>query len=210
MAEPSLPPPPEDREAIDRTLEELLAERHYREGMGLGYGDEVETFLEELRRRIQDLILAIIDLRETDPLLYWLLVVGLVLLAAGMIWHIVYTVRRGSSVPATADDTLGDIVAEPDLEALWARFEDAERAGDLPAALRLRFAIAVASSLGFGRLRSLGHLTYRELLRMTLARGSFPGLEPLVGTIEETYYAGRPLDGDRYRRCVDSVGGGRP
>jgi len=194
---------------VDRTLEELLDERHYREGLGIGYGDEVETFLELLRRRIGDLILAVIDLRESDPLLYWLIVVALVLLAAGMIWHIVYTVRRGSRVPTKAEDTLGDIVDEPDVAALWSRFEEAERGGDLPAALRLRFAIAAATVLGFGRLRSLGHLTYRELLRLTQNRSRMPGLEAVVSTIEETYYAGRPLDEEHYRRCVDGVGGGR-
>jgi hypothetical protein len=210
LADETLPPPPQDPRTVDQALEELLAERHYREGLGLGYGDSVETFFENLRQRIQDLLLAIIDLRENDPLLYWMLVVALVSLAGFMVWHIVYTVRKGSSVPASAASTLGDLVDEPDVDALWRRFQEAEAAGDLPGALRLRFAIAASYSLGFARLRSLGHLTYRELLRLTARTAPVTGLEQMVGAIEQTYYAGQPLDEERYRACVTAVGGGRP
>ncbi len=210
LADENLPPPPQEPQTVDQALEELLSERHYQEGLGLGYGDSVETFLENLRRRIEDLLLAIIDLRENDPLLYWMLVVGLVALAGFMIWHIVYTIRKGTAVPASAASTLGDLVDEPDVDALWRRFREAEADGDLPGALRLRFAIAASYSLGFARLRSLGHLTYRELLRMTVRTSPVPGLEEMVGVIEQTYYAGQPLDEERYRACVTAVGGGRP
>ncbi len=209
MADEALPPPPQDPQTVDQVLEELLAERHYREGLGLGYGEEVENFLELVRQRIQGLLLMIIELRETNPVAYWALVVGLVLLATAMVWHIVYTVRRGSAVPVAGERTLGDVVEEPDVDALWRRFREAEVGGDLAGALRLRFAIAAATLIGFGRLRSLGHMTYRELLRMAAQRGPVTGLESMVTTIEETYYAGQPLDEERYQRCLARVEGGR-
>jgi len=200
------PPPSQDPETVRQATDALLAEKRFREGMGLRKDEDLEAFIERLQDTIASFVTAIIDLQVNSPLLYWGLVVGLILILILLVWHIIYTVRRGSAPQDTAKRTVADIVREADLGALWVQVREAEAAGDLGQALRIRFAIAVARAIGLERLRGLGHLTYRELVAAMPATHPRAELERAVGIIEDTYYAGNPLAAERYRSCVDAMG----
>lgn len=206
MGEEALyPPPPQDPETVRQATEVLLAQKRYREGMGLRRNEDIEAFVDRLEHVVVSFIDAVVALQESSPFLYWLLVTGLILILILLTWHIIYTVRRGSSVPEKASRTVADIIRESDLEELRKQVRELEAAGDLGQALRVRFAIAVARAIGLERLRGLGHLTYRELVVLMPASHSGAALEQAVQTIEDTFYAGNPLAPERYRSCVDAL-----
>jgi len=198
-------PPPHDPAAVREATEALLAEARYREGMKLRQDGEVDRFLDVLWARIVSWVAALIHLQETHPVLYWLLLLGLIVVAVAMVWHITYSVRRSSRPQGERKFVVGDVVGEGDLASLRQRFDTALQEGDLARALRLRFALAVAERIGMARLRSLGHLTYRELLQLVSRADPVPGLASAVGVIEETLYAGRELDTEAFHRCVDGI-----
>lgn len=193
-----------DSEAVREATRALLDERRYRDGMRLEQG-EPDDFLDAIIDRIGDLVLAVIALQESNPVLYWLLIAGLVAVAVLLTWHIVYSVRRSSRTPARPQDRVGEVVGSSDLDALWQRQRAASAQGDLLLALQLRFAIAVASSIGVDRLRNLGHLTYRELVAVGARAGQAADLAPSVEAIEQTLYGGQELDEPRYDRCMAAL-----
>ncbi len=194
--------PPHDPGAVRQVADELLAEQRYARGLGLQEQDPGGA-LAAVWDRIVGLLRAMVDLQESAPVLYWLLVGGLVLLAAALIAHIVYTVRRGAAAGrAGVPRPVEELVRETDVELLRRMVARAEEDGDLAGALRARFALVLASVLGPARLRTLGHLTYRELVRTARRHGAGPGLDEAMLAIEESTYAGMPLDEARYRRCV--------
>lgn len=193
-----------DPEVVREATRTLLEQRRFREGMQLEQG-EPDDFVDVLYQRIGDWVVALIDLQETNPVLYWLVVTGLIVTAALLVWHIVYTVRRSSRAPARAPGAVGDVVGTSDLDALWQRQRDAAAAGDLLLALQLRFAIAVATSIGVQRLRNLGHMTYRELDAVGQRAGIGADLAPTVDTIEQALYGGKELGARQYERCVRAL-----
>lgn len=190
---------------VRETTDALIAERHFRDGMGLSRDEEVGRFVDVLWSRIVAWVDALIHLQETHPVLYWLLLVGLVVVAVALVWHITYSVRRSNRPEGARRGVVGEVVRESDLGSLEQRYRDAAAAGDLSLALRLLFAVTVAERIGLARLRVLGHLTYRELLRLVAGSGPVPGLDVAVGVIEETLYAGRELDVATFDRCVDDI-----
>ncbi len=193
-----------DPEAVREATRALLDERRYRDGMRLEQG-EPDDFLDAIIDRIGDLLLSIIALQESNPVLYWLLIAGLVAVAMLLTWHIVYSVRRSSRTPTRPADRVGAVVGTSDLDALWQRQRDAASQGERLLALQLRFAIAVASSIGVQRLRNLGHLTYRELVAVGARAGLDADLTPTVEVIEQTLYGGQELDGEQYDRCLAAL-----
>lgn len=202
---PEAPPPP-DPQTVRQATEALLEERRFREGMGLARDEDVRRFIDVLWGKVASWVGALIQLQESNPLLYWLLVAGLAAVASLMIWHIVYSVRRSSRARTGRVGVVGDVVGDLGLEDLRGRYRQAVERGDLATALQLHFVVEVATVIGVARLRSLGHMTYRELL--TLAR--VQGLTPAVTAIEETVYGGQELAEERFWRCVGSSGGKRP
>lgn len=198
-------PPPHDPAAVREATDALLAERHFRDGMNISRDEEVGRVLDVLWARIVALVDGLIHLQETNPVLYWLLLVGLAAVAAAMVWHITYSVRRSSRQVGARRGVVGVVVGEANLGSLEQQYRDAARGGELSQALCLLFAIVVAERIGLVRLRALGHLTYRELLRMVARTEPVAGLEAVVGVIEETLYAGRELDAATFSRCVDGV-----
>ncbi len=209
-----LPPPPHDPERVRDATDALLAEDHFRDGMGLGYDERTRGFLEHLEQRLAWLIEQITALRETHPLVYWTLLIVLGVVAALLVAHIAYTVRRGSRAPEAAGRTVGELIREQTLETLRRRVAEAEAEGAWARALRLRFALAAAEVVGLPRLRTLGHLTYRELVAAVAERtvagpGSGGGaLGEVLVVVEDTTYGGRELDQARYRECVARLGSG--
>jgi len=193
-----------DPEVVREAARSLLEQRRFREGMRLEQG-EPDDFVDVLFGRIGDWVLALIDLQETNPVLYWLLVAGLITVAALLTWHIVYSVRRSSRAPARPRSAVGEVVGTSDLDALRQRQHGAIADGDLLLALQLRFAIAVAASIGVPRLRNLGHLTYRELIAVGQRAGVGADLAPTVDAIEQTLYGGQDLDVRRYERCIEAL-----
>jgi hypothetical protein len=193
-----------DPEVVRDTTSTLLEQRRYREGMRLEQG-EPDDFVDVLYQRIGDWILALIDLQETNPVLYWAVIVGLVVIAGLLVWHITYTVRRSSRTPVRAPSAVGEVVGTSDLDALRQRQREAVAAGELLLALQLRFAIAVAESIGVPRLRNLGHMTYRELIAVGQRAGVPEDLVPTVDAIEQTLYGGQELDDRKYERCVRAL-----
>ena len=196
-------------DTVREATQALLDERRYREGMRLEQG-EADDFVDVLYNRISDWVLSLIALQESNPLLYWLLVTGLVVVAGLLTWHIVYSVRRSSRAPVRPPTAVGEVVGTSDLDALWQRHRDATADGDLLLALQLRFAITMAASIGLPRLRNLGHLTYRELVAVGQQSGATWELEGTVGAIEQALYGGQDLDEEQYRRCLDALGPGEP
>jgi hypothetical protein len=193
-----------DPEIVRETTRTLLEQRRFREGMHLEQG-EPDDFVDVLYQRIGDWIVALIDLQETNPVLYWALVGGLLAVAALLVWHIVYTVRRSSRAPVRAPGAVGEVVGASDLDTLRQRQRAAAAGGDLLLALQLRFAISVAASIGVPRLRNLGHMTYRELIAVGQRAGVPADLAPTVDAIEQALYGGQELDAQQYERCVGAL-----
>jgi hypothetical protein len=208
----TLPPPHHDPQTVREATDALLAEQRYRDGMGLGYDERTRGFLAHLEERLAWLIDQVAALRETHPLLYWTLVVALAAVAALLIAHVLYTVRKGSRATPPGERTVGEVIREQTLATLQQRVADAEAAGELSLALRLRFALSAAQVVGLARLRTLGHLTYRELAAAVDAGGGGQGggFAEAVVVVEDTYYGGLPLDESRYRQCVADLERGAP
>lgn len=207
----SLSPPHHDPQSVREATDALLAEQRYRDGMGLGL-DRTRGFLAHIEERLAWLIDQVAALRETHPLLYWTLIVALAAVAALLIAHVLYTVRKGTRAAVPGERTVGEVIREQTLVSLQRQVTDAEAAGNLPLALRLRFALAAAEVVGLPRLRTLGHLTYRELAAAVAVGGDGQarGFAAAVGVVEDTYYGGRSLAEDRYQRCVADLGQGAP
>jgi len=197
---------------VRELTDELLQQQHYQHGMNLGRSEDVERFIDRLWDTVASFVNALIQLQETNPLLYWLVVVGLVVVAAGLIWHVTWSVRRSSRTRASTPGRIGELLDQADARTLWAHYREALADGDLGLALRYRFAIAVGEAIGVGRLQSLGHLTYRELVGVAQRHGwgDAAELDQAVAAIEESLYAGRPLDEARFSRRVRGLGGGPP
>jgi hypothetical protein len=211
-----LPAPPHDPEAVREATDALLVQQHYQHGMNLGRSEDVERFIDRLWDTVGAFVNALIDMQETNPALYWLVVLGLITAAGLLIWHITYSVRRSSRAAPSTSERIGDLIEQADHGSLWQQFHGAVDAGELGLALRFRFAIAVAEVIGMARLKTLAHLTYRELVAITGRSdgGEALELDAAVSAIEETLYAGRELDEDRFERRLAGLGGrergGRP
>jgi hypothetical protein len=174
------------RQAVDpdtarADVRDILGDRRYRadpaprpfRGPLQWLGDRLTT----IGRWIGDVVTAI-------PWFVWL-VVGLAIVAFTVRWIVGRTQRRRSRpsyVRATSGGTTGEDPAALEREA-----DDAERAGDLERAVRLRF------RAGLLRLGDRGAIDYRPSLTTSEVRGLLGSetFERLAETFDEVAYGGQ-------------------
>ncbi len=126
---------------------------------------------------------------ERLPVGVWLLAAAAVIV--GLVWFIVRArARRGSRVTTTSKRTRVALPEAEDPDALERAADDAERAGDLQRAIRLRF------RAGLLRLGDRGAIEYRPSVttgevRRTLDSRRF---DDLAGTFEAVTYGGQPAE----------------
>ena len=123
------------------------------------------------------------------PVLVWWI------LAAAVIGLVVFMVlrvrqRRVSTAPKGGARRAPATAAPEDADALEREADEAERAGDLERAVRLRFRAGLLRLGDRGAIRYRPSVTTGEV-RRTLRSARFDGL---AGTFEEVTYGGRPAD----------------
>jgi hypothetical protein len=177
-------------EAVRALAREIVAREDYARFRPLD-----AEWLARLLRRLADLIVSLSDLWETDPALYVLLVLGLAALAAALIAHVVWSVRRAlsASVPAAPRPAAPRLDLAADAAAL------ARDGRLLEAAHALQLACLEALVRG-GALELRRHEP-NQTLRERLARSPLPDAErreflALLGRLETRWFRDRAAGPD--------------
>jgi hypothetical protein len=133
----------------------------------------------------------------TQPVLYWLIIGGLLCTAALLLAHVAWSVRAALSVPAvvaTARPADGpSLVAEAEALAARGRFLDAAH----------RLQLATIELLLRRRVIALSRFEANRVLRARLASAALPAAErrtllELVGRLEARWFRDRTDDADLY------------
>lgn len=196
-------PAPSSADALREQAIEILKAAQYRQVVDESVMDErVKQAFSWLDRLDAWLARTAVD----APGLYWLLLVGLLLLLFLLIAHIIWTIHRYRKVRV---DPFGDPnlpVAEWTHEALAAALAAAEEEGRFADALALRFRrslLQLQRSLP-GRLRP--GWTNRELVAIwPVGLGHRPQLLELVQLIDRTWYGQVECPEADYRRAVGQL-----
>jgi HEPN domain-containing protein len=138
---------------------------------------------------------------RTDPVLYWALLVGLVALAAILLTHAAWAVRRALAVPAPrAPSRPGSAASPPFLEEADVL---AERGKFLEAARRVQ--LAALDLLLRARVVELGRSDPNRTLRRRLHDAALPEAErhdllALIDRLERRWFRDRHEDRELYDR----------
>ena len=146
-------------------------------------GELVVDPILRLFRRIGDVLPSV-----GSPL--WLVLAALVVVAAAVLTIRLSAGRSRPRFPGGRRATAGDDAVDPD--ELERRADEAERRGDLDAALRLRF------RAGLGRLADAGAVRLRPGLTNAAVSRTLrsPRFDELAGDFDEVAYGGRPATTD--------------
>ncbi len=184
--------PRPDADAIRRHLEGILARPEFSNRDPFWMFRWVKDFFEWLR-----------SLQETSPLLFVLIVVGLILVLVALLAHIVWTLSRAFFVGR--DATAGGEAAEQRARLSRTYHEEARRraaAGEFTEAVRYLFLALVYRFDEDGRVLFQRAYTNREYLTLFADRpGVGDGLRVFVDTLDDHWYAERPTDARRYEEC---------
>jgi hypothetical protein len=143
-------------------------------------------------------------LYEASPFLFWLVVVGLVLIAAALIAHIVYSFRVALARRAETISGLTKSKRVLDPNKLEADAKAAAMRGDFIGAVRLIFRACLARlEAAEERTWRLG-LTNRELLSRYRNTQMAEALRTLVETIDAKWYGHALCDAADYEACVQA------
>ena len=137
---------------------------------------------------------------ETDPVLYWAMLVGLTAVALLLLAHVAWAVRRALAVPASARPRRPAIASPPFLEQADAL---ARRGMFLEAARRVQ--LAALELLLRARVLELGRSDPNRTLRRRLRDAALPEAErgdflALVDRLEEHWFRDRSEDRELYDR----------
>lgn len=195
-------PPTPDHAALERELQQILAEPDFRRAMRAS-GDS-RDFVRWVRDQLGRLFGRLGGLHETNYAVFLVSVIvgGAVLL--GLLTHITYTLvralRRPSRGPAPPDgaprarpQTVADLRREAEALAEAGRFRDAVRA----------LYLALLRSLQATRLLPrTSSFTNAELLRLLREHGALiTVVRPFTETFDSRWYGGRPATRDDFARC---------
>lgn len=179
---------------VRRLAAEILARDEYSGPQKMLRG--LEALLESLRSLLRGIGVA--ELADSNPLLYWAIEIGLIALAALLIAHIVWSLRRALAAPAAAARTSpasvdADFAAEADELARQGRFLEAAR----------RLQLGVLDSLLRGRRLELSRSDANRVLRRRLLDARIGDRERnellgLLDRFETRWFRDRAEDPDLY------------
>jgi Domain of unknown function (DUF4129) len=161
------------------------------------------SFWRWLERNLEAVMRWLGGLYRTAPILYWVLLVGCLLLLGLLIGHIIWTVRRVLFVGAgrKAEEDRGDRVQ---LSASH-RAEALRRAGlgEYTEAIRYLFLSLVYFFDESGRVSFQRAYTNREYLRLFADRPRVQDdLRVFVDTLDRDWYGERPTTREQYDACL--------
>ena len=158
--------------------------------------------LEFLVRWLNEILLWLGSLHAVSPALYWLLLIGCLALLAGLVAHIVWTVR---SVFVFKEAVLRTADHRERIRLSREFAADADRlsaAGQFTEAIRCLFLSLVYRFDESGRIGFRKGFTNREYLHLfEKEHGMREDLEFFVVTLDEYWYGQRPADRDQFDRC---------
>jgi hypothetical protein len=145
------------------------------------------------------------SLREAAPVLFWLLLVGSLLLFVLLLGHIFWTVRRvlyrrGRLIGAeTTEEQRGRLSQVCEAEA-----RRRAAAADFTEAIRYLFLALVYRFDEKGRVNFQQACTNREYLGLFADRPPIQeGLRVFVDTLDDYWYGQRPTDSRQYEDCLN-------
>jgi Domain of unknown function (DUF4129) len=176
-----------DPDTARRAAQEILADRRFHPSRGprpfAGFfrrvGELIVDPVIRFFRRIGDVLPDV----GSAP---WLLLAMMVVVIAAVLTVRLSGRRGGPRFAAGRGGVAGDDTLDP--EELERRAEEAERRGDLDAALRLRFRAGLAHLDGAGVVRLRPGLTNAAVSRALRS----PRFDELAGDFDEVAYGGRP------------------
>jgi hypothetical protein len=183
-------------DAIRQHLERVLSRPEFRKGgMNLSWlGETLRRFFESLG-----------SLYTTAPVLFWVLLIGCLLLLALIIFHIGWTVRRMLAVDPAAARGRGETAAQRARLSQAYRDEARERAarGDFTEAVRFLFLSLVYRFDEEGRALFQQAYTNREYLALFADRPQVrQDLRVFVDVLDANWYGQRPTEEHHYQECL--------
>jgi hypothetical protein len=174
--------------------------------------DELERIFDrpEFRRRplfnwewLERLLAWLASLHSEQPALFWLILIGCLVLLALLLGHIVWTVWSAFSWrPRLGDDAPAAAERRRESARLGAAAEERARAGDFTEAIRLLFLSLLYAFDESGRLRLQPSLTNREYLGLFEGRPAVRReLGVFVDVLDANWYGQRPTSGAQYEEC---------
>lgn len=191
----AVPQPTE--EEVRRRLAEVLARPEFSpQGRN--------TLFERVLRLVFEFLRSLGGLHDSAPVLYWLLLVGCLVLLALLVAHIAWTVRR---VLFTSARPGGGAAAGEQRGRLSLAFRDEARRlaeqADYTEAIRCLFLALVYRFDESGRVNFQQAYTNREYLALFADRPTLQqGLKVFVDTLDDYWYGQRPTERFQYESCL--------
>ncbi|HLJ95994.1 MAG TPA: DUF4129 domain-containing protein [Gemmataceae bacterium] len=181
---------------IRRRLKEVLARPEF--------SQHEKTLSEMLAEQLARLFAWLGALRNANPILFWLLLVGCLLLLLLLGIHIGWSIRRmlagGTSLQEAA------VAQEKRRRQSLAYWEEAQRRAaerDFTEAIRFLFLSLVYAYDENGRVGFQNAYTNREYLSLFADRPEVRSeLAVFVDTLDDHWYGQRPTDEARYQECL--------
>lgn len=199
MPQPTPLPPLPDDSAIRQTASEILRGPDY---ILTQQPQDTEAvifkLLEALRRVARAMLDWSVELRETSPALYGLLMVALFILLLFLLWHIAYSLRKAFT---RADDATlaAKEVEDHDEPALWERrASEAHSRGDRVYALRCLLMAGLVRLESGQKKRLRRGATNREILRKYRQSAAFEPLKLMVDLVDVKWYGGAACEAADY------------
>ncbi len=185
-----------DPDAIRHQLEDVQSRPEFH--------PERADFVKRLLEYIGDFIKWLNGLRDTAPLLFWIIIISLIVILILLLAHISWTTARVLGLgdrPARAEDAREK---RGRLSAAY-REEAARRAaqGDFTEAIRFLFLSLVYRFDEAGRVGFQKAYTNREYLTLFADRPAVQhDLKVFVDTLDDHWYGQRPTERLRYENCL--------
>jgi len=168
------------------------------------FSPQEQTLSEWLRKQLVRLFAWLGGLREANPVLFWLLLVGCLLLLLLLGIQIGWTVRRalaGGSRLRVAETEQAR--RQRQSRAYWEEAQRRAGQGDFTEAIRFLFLSLVYSFDESGRVGFQQAYTNREYLSLFADRPEVrEELAVFVDTLDDRWYGQRPTDPGLYEKCL--------
>jgi hypothetical protein len=188
------PKPPTD-DAVRQKTKEVLSRPEF------GSGDKTQQWLLE---RITELLEWMGSLRQSHPVLRWLIIAACVLILGLLIAHVTWLVSRTFALGRRLREGGPEQAQRARLSASY--HDEALRkaaAGEFTEAIRFLFLSLVYRFDESGRVSFQKAYTNREYLSLFADRPDLQSeLQVFVDTLDENWYGQHPTERERYENCL--------
>jgi hypothetical protein len=163
-----------------------------------------KTFQQWLVEQLLRLFAWLAALRAANPVLFWLLLIGCVVLLLLLGFHIGWTVRRALATGPRLRETREAQAQRQRLSAAyWEQAQYRAAQGDFTEAIRFLFLSLVYYFDETGRVGFQQAYTNREYLSFFAERPQVQEeLAVFVDTLDDHWYGQRPTDQPQYEKCL--------